>query len=39
MFAFLSVGVLHPGLAEVPALNGSQDVMSQLKDYPFYESS
>ncbi len=25
----------HPGLAEIPAPVGSQDVMSQLRDYPF----
>ena len=25
----------HPGLTEITAPNGSQDVMSQLKDYPF----
>ncbi len=24
----------HPGLAEIPAPVGSQDVMSQLRDYP-----
>ncbi len=24
----------HPGLAEIPAPDGSKDVMSQLKDYP-----
>ncbi len=26
--------LLHPGLAEIPAPDGSQDVISQLKDYP-----
>ncbi len=25
----------HPKLAEIPALDGSQDVMLQLEDYPF----
>ncbi len=27
-------GWFHPGLAEIPAPVGSQDVMSQLRDYP-----
>ncbi len=27
--------LMHPGLAEIPATDGSQDVTSQLKDYPF----
>ncbi len=33
--ADLTFPLHHPVLAEIPASDGSQDVMSQLKDYPF----
>ena len=27
----------HPGLSEIPAPDGSQEVMSQIEDYPIWQ--
>ena len=35
-FHFRHPQVFPPGLSEIPTPNGSQEVMSQMKEYPFY---